>query len=102
MAYQIAWADKTVLFSGRFPVKPSGAAVQKLLSDLPKEVNLRDCLHSLDRLNSLKPAPLVARNPDPWAERQPVQRSMAGDPRGQPVLDLAMTLSRQASQYRDA
>jgi len=53
-AYQLRWAGKTVLFSGRIPVKLSAESMQQLLSEI-RGGNRDSYLKSLDHLAPSKP-----------------------------------------------
>ena len=56
IAYQVQWVDKTVLFSGRIPIKINHEAGASLFSDfLESRGNVGDYLTTLDRLHNLKP-----------------------------------------------
>jgi glyoxylase-like metal-dependent hydrolase (beta-lactamase superfamily II) len=56
VAYQLSWAGKRVLFSGRIPIRRNQAAVEALLADFRKPGGaLRTYQASLDKLDRLKP-----------------------------------------------
>jgi glyoxylase-like metal-dependent hydrolase (beta-lactamase superfamily II) len=56
-AYVVRWADKTVLFSGRIPVKLSDPAAEQLVHDVAGPGgNVAEYLKSLDRLAQVHPA----------------------------------------------
>jgi len=56
VGYQVEWAGKTVLFSGRIPVKINQKSGQALIADLANSRDdLRDYFASLNRLLPLKP-----------------------------------------------
>jgi glyoxylase-like metal-dependent hydrolase (beta-lactamase superfamily II) len=56
VAYQVAWAGKTVLFSGRIPLKINQQSAEALASDLVSgKGNVRDYFASLVKLQKLKP-----------------------------------------------
>ena len=58
IAYRLRWAGKTVLFSGRIPIKVNHDAGVDLFSDfLESRADVQDYLNSLDRLRD--PAPEV-------------------------------------------
>ena len=55
MAYQVAWAGKTTLFSGRIPVKINQEAGEKLISDLTNSRgDVRAFFASLTQLRGMK------------------------------------------------
>jgi glyoxylase-like metal-dependent hydrolase (beta-lactamase superfamily II) len=54
VAYSLPWGSKTVLFSGRIPVKLSHAATAELAADLLKS-SATDYLSSLEELRRLQP-----------------------------------------------
>jgi hypothetical protein len=57
VGYQVEWAGKTVLLSGRIPIKINPKSAQALISDLSRsQDDLRDYFASLNRLLPLKPA----------------------------------------------
>jgi hypothetical protein len=65
IAYQIAWAGKSVLFSGRIPIKVNQDSGLRLIADLTGPAgNLRAYLDSINRLLPLKP--------DLWLPAEPV------------------------------
>jgi glyoxylase-like metal-dependent hydrolase (beta-lactamase superfamily II) len=56
VGYQVEWAGKTVLFSGRIPIKINQKSGQALIADLANSRDdLRDYFASLNRLLPLKP-----------------------------------------------
>jgi glyoxylase-like metal-dependent hydrolase (beta-lactamase superfamily II) len=55
IAYQLPWAHKTVLFSGRIPIKLNQAAAAWLRDVSKSPANLLDYRASLDQLGALKP-----------------------------------------------
>ncbi len=56
LAYEVAWAGKTVLFSGRVPVKINQESGEKLIADLTSgQGDVRAYLASITRLARLKP-----------------------------------------------
>ena len=56
VGYQVEWAAKTVLFSGRIPVKINQKSGEALIADLSNSRDdLRDYFASLNRLLPLKP-----------------------------------------------
>jgi glyoxylase-like metal-dependent hydrolase (beta-lactamase superfamily II) len=56
VAYLLPWGQKSVLFSGRIPVKPSPSAAEGMMRDLSQaRVSVSDYLASLQRLGDLKP-----------------------------------------------
>jgi glyoxylase-like metal-dependent hydrolase (beta-lactamase superfamily II) len=54
-AYRVRWASKTVLFSGRIPVKLSAPTAEQLLQDVAAEGTTEPYLKALDRLANVKP-----------------------------------------------
>ncbi len=57
LAYEVRWAGKTVLFSGRIPVKVSIPTVEPLLREIMVSgEGAAGYLRSLDRLGQIKPA----------------------------------------------
>jgi glyoxylase-like metal-dependent hydrolase (beta-lactamase superfamily II) len=65
VAYQVGWAGKTVLFSGRIPITPARETVAELLTDLRQTRDgVLDYRTSLERLGQLKP--------DLWLPARPV------------------------------
>jgi glyoxylase-like metal-dependent hydrolase (beta-lactamase superfamily II) len=56
VGYQVEWAGKTVLFSGRIPVKINQKSGEALIADLSQSTNdLRDYFTTMNRLLPLKP-----------------------------------------------
>jgi hypothetical protein len=56
VAYQVRWAARTVLFSGRIPVKLSEPAAEQLLREVPGSGgSAAQYVKSLDRLARVKP-----------------------------------------------
>jgi glyoxylase-like metal-dependent hydrolase (beta-lactamase superfamily II) len=55
LAYLIRWSGKSVLISGRIPVKLNKTTVQQLLRELSDPKTSQPYLLSLDRLGQLKP-----------------------------------------------
>ena len=56
MGYQLAWAGKTVLFSGRIPLKINQESGEKLISDLTSgQGDVRGYFASITELARLKP-----------------------------------------------
>jgi hypothetical protein len=56
VAYQLSWADRTVLFSGRLPIKRQSSAVDSLFQEFSEvPASHKDYADSLDRLAGLKP-----------------------------------------------
>jgi glyoxylase-like metal-dependent hydrolase (beta-lactamase superfamily II) len=56
VAYLLPWAGKSVLFSGRIPIKPSGSAPEELLADLTQgRASAADYRAALGRLAKLRP-----------------------------------------------
>jgi glyoxylase-like metal-dependent hydrolase (beta-lactamase superfamily II) len=56
VGYQVEWAGKTVLFSGRIPIKINQKSAEALIADLANSRDdLRDYFASLNRLLPLKP-----------------------------------------------
>jgi glyoxylase-like metal-dependent hydrolase (beta-lactamase superfamily II) len=56
LSYMIAWAGKTVLFSGRIPLKINQVSGEKLIFDLTKgKGDVRGYFASITHLSSLKP-----------------------------------------------
>ncbi len=65
MAYQVTWAGKTVLISGRIPLKMSLPSAEQLVSDLnAPNGSTEGYRHSLDRLAEIRP--------DLWLPAEPV------------------------------
>jgi glyoxylase-like metal-dependent hydrolase (beta-lactamase superfamily II) len=64
IAYQISWRGKTVLFSGRTPVKTNHDSQVLLVSDLTSpEGDLRTYFNSITRLQKLRPDLWLPANP---------------------------------------
>jgi len=64
IAYQLSWKGKTVLFSGRIPVKANHDAQQLLVSDLSSpQGDLRAYVNSMTRLQNLHPDLWLPANP---------------------------------------
>jgi glyoxylase-like metal-dependent hydrolase (beta-lactamase superfamily II) len=55
IAYEVSWAHKIVLFSGRIPVPANGAALEVFRAQLTEAGNREECLASLTQLKPLKP-----------------------------------------------
>jgi len=56
IAYQVPWAGKTVLFSGRIPAKINQQSGERLISDLTNSTgDIRGYFGSITQLHSLKP-----------------------------------------------
>jgi hypothetical protein len=55
VAYRMHWAGKTVLLSGRIPVKLGTPTAEQLLQDVAGEGSIDKYLDSLDRLAKAKP-----------------------------------------------
>jgi glyoxylase-like metal-dependent hydrolase (beta-lactamase superfamily II) len=56
IAYQLPWANKTVLFSGRLPIVDEPQAVERLLADLSRSnTTALDLSSSIRKLAELKP-----------------------------------------------
>ena len=55
VAYEVRWAGKTVLFSGRIPIEVSEPAVERLRQDFRDGGNRLHYFDSLDRLARVKP-----------------------------------------------
>jgi hypothetical protein len=65
VAYLVTWSGKSVLFTGRIPIKPASAAVRGLVTDFRNgRGNVAGYLHSLRRLGGV--------NPDLWLPTFPV------------------------------
>jgi glyoxylase-like metal-dependent hydrolase (beta-lactamase superfamily II) len=64
IAYKVAWAGKTVLFSGEIPVKINHDSAERLISDLMSAGgNLRDYFTTLTQLHTLNPDLYLPLNP---------------------------------------
>ena len=71
IAYQLRRAEKTVLFSGRIPIKVNHAAGVGLFSDfLESRGDVQDYLNSLNQLRELEPDIWLPAPPLGWSERQ--------------------------------
>jgi glyoxylase-like metal-dependent hydrolase (beta-lactamase superfamily II) len=91
VAYEVRWAGKTVLFSGRIPVRLGETTAPQLLSDLAGPGGRADqYVSALDRLGQLRPAL--------WLPAVPVHGQNANlyDDDWQKVLDA----NRQAVAFR--
>jgi hypothetical protein len=57
VAYLLPWDKKSVLFSGRIPVKPTQPTMQELLKDLaPDRARARAYRASLQQMRALEPS----------------------------------------------
>jgi hypothetical protein len=65
VAYELRWAEKRVLLSGRIPVKPSPEAAERLQFEVGTRGSAAEYLKSLDRLAKV--------SPNLWLPAVPVQ-----------------------------